>query len=167
MIFLVKYLIRDSKQTGLTCSIFMNIELRTNVHMGPTALRGIWTTVEIWYTSHLESILYAFQSRRKGLAVWKIHHWIDRDSNPGPPEWKSDALTTTSPGILWPCFRNFISCSDAYGYYSKYWNFFFRTFGIFIYKYGLLLNDTNRNTAIFHALKIAVAQRPSIHYYRW
>ena len=71
----------------------MNVELRTNVLMGGIALREFRTRVEAWYTSHLE--------RDEGR-VWlseKIHYWIDRDSNLGPPSGKTDALTTIAPGL--------------------------------------------------------------------
>ena len=59
-----------------------------------------------WNTNNGRDLIYftfrkhtSSQRWRKGLATWKIHHWIDQDSNPGPPAWKSDALTTTPPGL--------------------------------------------------------------------
>lgn len=42
------------------------------------------------YRKHIPS-----QRWRKGLAVWKINHWINWDSNPGPPAWIWDSFTTT------------------------------------------------------------------------
>ena len=41
-------------------------ELRTNVHVVPTALRVIRTTVETSYISHLENILFLINEGR----VW-------------------------------------------------------------------------------------------------
>ena len=71
-----------------------------NMHTTRTASRGIRSTVEVWYSSHSESIPFTEE---------KINHWIDLDSNSRRPVLKSDSLTTTPPSpSTTPAFWNIL-----------------------------------------------------------
>ena len=53
----------------------LNIELRTNVHMGPTALRGIRTTVETWYKKSEINVPFTFREPQfKKKVEYEIHY---------------------------------------------------------------------------------------------